>query len=338
MAKTKDLSEVLEDLMAFTQTVNVATSSILRMAAGFAIVPSIIEGLTSAINPGLMQQFTTTISNVSATLGYAFEPAIAEVITMLRQWAQQLMPLVAMLRPIFADLVSMIADLLMPTLEFTVFIFTTLVKALNPVIKLFGVLIHWLGQLMELFNAVFEVLFEMMDDFLTSIGVMDLLKEGLLVFRDVINHCVTGLVFLAAALMKLVGMTEALSKFRMNIQRRIEERKNPTGGLVAAPKDVSTGSIEDISKKASERAFAAMSGGAGARSEPELLGEILEALQLVEKVDLKEIIKSALREVKNETVPIVGKIEKRIDDISTKPFTTFKNDVQTLYDMLPNVF
>jgi hypothetical protein len=127
-----------------------------------------------------------------------------------------------------------------------------------------------------------------------------------------------GLAFVGAAALKLFGMSETLAKFRQNLEKRIAERGTPSGGLVAAPKDVTTSGIEDIMRKASERAFAAQSGAVAAKSDNDLLADILGVVKDVESMDLKTVLKEAFRDALKELRSEGEKaVQRRVDDVSS---------------------
>lgn len=274
------------------------TAGIAALVAFIALPPLLATAVThfvGALNPGLVEYFNQLLSNLTATIGFGLEPIVAQAADVIKQWTGMLMPLMRELRPVISELAEVVAAVMIPVLMNLALMLRVTVAAFRPLLMIVGAVAKLFGNVAEVFETLMTAVFNMVADFAALTGALDVLADALHWFRTVIGHAATGLVFLAAATLRLAGMMNSLTKFREALEKRLNERRGATEGMVAAPKDVGTSGIEDIARRMSERAFAAQR-GAVARSDTELLEEILGAVQTAERLDLRAIIRDGVRD------------------------------------------
>lgn len=283
---------IIKGLLGAVGTIVAAVGALVAFPA---LVAAAVSSFVSALNPGLMQQFTTTLDNLQATIGYAFEPVIGTVVKTLREFAQVLLPLMQQIRPVVAEIIETLAGAWMAVMTNIILQFKVWFTVMTPVIQLASILVSVISQLVEAMTIAVEAWMDAMVFLLGLGGGLGEITDALKQFKTIIAHCVYGLTFLTASVMRAFSMFESLGRFKALLEKRLKEREAPAGGLVAAPKDVTTSSAEDIARKMSERAFAAMGGGGAAKTDTEILDNILEALKDAETMDWEKLITNAVR-------------------------------------------
>ncbi len=314
---------VAQQIGAFATSMAAATAAVLAFVAVPPLMAGVAAQFVGALNPGLVEQFSRVLANLQATIGYGLEPVIQVAVATIQAWSATLMPAMRALRPVLEDLALTVGGVLLAALNASVQMFRVTTLAIAPVLKVLGVLVRWVANIVDVFATLFGAVFDVGMLLLEQLGVMDALSVVLKTFKDVLNGAVTGLFFLALALTKVLSGVDAVTKFRQALEKRLAERKAGVGGMVAAPKDSSVGGIEDISRKMTERAFQAMGGGAGAKSDNELLEQLVEMAGDVEKWDLEAMIKRGIRDGMREArETVAAPVERAFNsvlDISSTP-------------------
>lgn len=316
----------------FTERLNKAALSLLSFAALPVLATAAVGSFVGALNPGLMEHLNQLLNNLSATIGYAFEPVMAGAAEIVRQWTSMLVPLVRELQPVLRELMEAISAVLLPVLQILVDFLRIVVAVLKPVIAVFSAVAKVIGAVLDVFGALIETIFDTIGEFLSATGIMELFNEILGFFKRVIHAVVEGLTWLGAALLKLVGAIETLAKLRMAVERRVEERRGKTAGMVAAPKDAGVTGVEDIARRLSERAFTAQR-GAVAKTDNELLDSILDILKEVESTDvwskLADTIGKAIRDAIDKKPTGSSAVVGTVGDESSSVPTEESDDART---------
>lgn len=251
----------------------------------------IISMFVGALNPGLMMQFNVVLRNLEATIGVALEPVIAQAAQMLRIFAGMLMPLMTELRPLIADISATLSDVLVTVLGIIITQLKTTLMVLRPTINMSLMLLNIVAQFIDVLTLLANVLWGFAD----FDAMMKSVNDSIATFKSVLIQCVQGLVVLTVALLRMLGAVRIITDMRTALEKRIAERRGAgPGGVVAAPRDVSTSGAEDIAKRMAERAFAAVS-GATARSDTELMEGILDAVNKGANLDLRAIIADGVK-------------------------------------------
>ena len=300
-----------------------------------------VAKFVGALNPGLLSAFNAVMQNLNATIGFGLEPVLAQATEVFRTFAGQILPLMTALRPVLADISQALGGLFTAVVSAIVTQLRVYLSILAPIIKFTSQLVGIISTLIDVYGVMLTTIVELVQEMLASIGFGDAVNDVFKSIVDAAKQVVVGLSFLGASLLRLVGLTDTLAKFRENLAKRLEERKTPPAGMVAAPKDVSTSGIEDIAKKMSERAFQATAGAGAKKSETDLLEEILKAVSTAETMDWKETIKQAVKSAILETplgkavAPVVEKVEaviSTVKDVSASPVGEFFSDLATAAD------
>lgn len=320
-------SDVVGQVSSFATKLSVATASVLAFIALPPLMTAAALQFVQALNPGLAEQFNRVLANLQATIGYGLEPIIDDAIATLRTWTATLMPAMVALRPVLDDLARTVGEVLITAIGQLVLIFRLALAVFNPLLRVVTTLVRWMMQVVDVINVAIGAFFDWVGALLEGLGYFTALDAVLNGFKNALNAVTIGLTYLSLAVLKMLGATSAVTAFREALQKRLTERKIG-GGLVAAPKDVSTGGIEDISRKLTERAFQAQSGGGGARSDNELLEELLKVASTVEDTDLGAIIKravrDALREAREGVADVASGFYDKVKDVSSAPFRVLK--------------
>ncbi len=309
-------------VQGFIGSISAATAAVLGFVALPPLLTAAVLPFVQALNPGLVQQFNQVLDNLQATIGYAFEPVIAQAALTLREWASMLMPLIRDLRPVMAELAHTVSDVLVSALSFAAVNLRMAMGVLRPVLQLLGMLARVVAGVVEAVSVWMDTIGQLGLEMLGLDDVMGNVTAAIESFKGAIVKCIQGLTMMFVALLKFVGATEAIARFRAGLEKRIAERRAPGGGLVAAPKDVGTGGAEDIARRMAERAFAAVAGAGAARTDTDLLEGILKAVDEASGMDLGRVIydnvSRALRDAKDATAKAVGGVVSTVADVSTK--------------------
>lgn len=284
-----------------------------------------VAKFVGALNPGLLSAFNAVMQNLNATVGFGLEPILAQATETFRAFAGQILPLMMELRPVLADLSQALSGLFTAIVSSVITQLRVYLAILAPLVKFTAGLAGIVSTLIDVYGVLLETIVQFIQEFLASIGFGDAVSDVLNVLVEAIKKAVIGLSFLAASLLRLVGLTDFLAKFRENLAKRLADRKAPPGGMVAAPKDVGTSGIEDIAKRMSERAFAATGGAAAKKNDTELLEGILEAVSMAETLDWEALITRAVEKAftaafkmlpGRETVAALKPVASSVTDVS----------------------
>lgn len=301
------LSTVTGAVSKFAGVLGAVVSAALAFVALPPLMTAAVLPFVSALNPGIVQQFHHVLDNLQATIGYAFEPIIAQATLTLREWASMLMPVVRELRPVMASLAHTVSDTVIAGFSALMSFVKALIAAGKPLQLALHQMVRLVSQVVDAWAVFSDVLVQMAIEWVSAALGAGTLTDAMDWLKTTVMKCVQAVTVLTIALMKAAGMSEAIARFRTALAKRIEERRNPTGGLVAAPKDVSTSGAEDIARRMAERAFAAVSGAGAARTDTELLEGILKAVEEGASMDLLKTIRdgvaAGMRDARDALIP-----------------------------------
>lgn len=316
--------QVFGILKGFVGMVVKATLALTAFAALPPLMTAAVAPFVEALNPGLLEQFNVVLRNLQATIGYAFEPIIAQAVATLRTWSGMLMPLMRELRPVMADLAHTVGEVLIAALGVLINWVRAVMFTVKPFVGIVTGTIRIMAQLMDVVTLVHGVLMETVASFFGVDEATKTLSNVFDWFRNMLFKCVSAVALVTTGLLKMVGATEMIAKMRAAVERRIAEKTGVAGGLVAAPRDVSTGGPEDIARRMAERAFAAVAGAGAAKTDVDLLTGILDAIKEGEAVDWKAVIRDGVKagiEAAGRLVPgfeTARRIAGPIADVSTR--------------------
>lgn len=282
---------------------NAWLTAIQAFIAAVGAASQAVMTFVGALNPFLVFQLDRVFANLMATIGHAFEPAVAQAVAVVQDFTGTLAPLMRELRPVVAELATAIGTILSAVVYVLVAVLKVLLGAFKWMFAGLSILGSIVGQVVE----VLGVLYEWLASFVQSIGDALGITEAIVAIYDALKTVIFSIVqaftFLLVSVYRLLNLFDSIAKMKASIERRIAEKKG-AGGFTAAPKDVGTGGIEDIARKMAERAFVATSGGV-AKSETELLESILESIKAAESKDLYKIIRDAVKEGVKDGLPRV---------------------------------
>lgn len=276
--------------------VGAVVGAFLAVPTAIAGIVSVASGFVKALNPTLVEHYENQLANLSATIGYALTPVISYAADAIKQWAGILLPTVQRLRPIVEQLSHAISGVTIGAVR----LFGGLV---DLVTEYASVVVGEYGRYLEAFGALFEVLGAVVKSFQPLSIVLDAFTEAQRSCADGARKFVVMLAVATAKLMAFFGATETLKKFKQGLADAIKSRKNPTGGLMAAPKDASVSGFEEILRRMQERAYIATAGGDTRAPEVALLEEISTAIGPIAvssktwKEDLKQAFVEGVREL-----------------------------------------
>lgn len=232
--------QVFGILKGFVGMVVKATLALTAFAALPPLMTAAVAPFVEALNPGLLEQFNVVLRNLQATIGYAFEPIIAQAVATLRTWSGMLMPLMRELRPVMADLAHTVGEVLIAALGVLINWVRAVMFTVKPFVGIVTGTIRIMAQLMDVVTLVHGVLMETVASFFGVDEATKTLSNVFDWFRNMLFKCVSAVALVTTGLLKMVGATEMIAKMRAAVERRIAEKTGVAGGLVAAPRDVST--------------------------------------------------------------------------------------------------
>jgi hypothetical protein len=318
-----EIVKAAEIVRIFAYHMEAATNFILNTLTLQDVVPSAILKFVEALNPGLINAFMWQLRNVAATVGYAFEPLVAQVATTARELGGLLLPMMRELRPVIAAVSETLSGIFLVTVRAVVGIVIALTNVFKYQLQAVLILTNALVDVLESLMIFRELVFDIIGEMLKEAGILKDVNDLMTEFKSAVAKCAAGMIILLGGMLKVAGFADTLTRFRERMTARLRERREGVpGGLAAAPKDVGTSGIEDIARKLSERAFQAQSGVVATRSDNEILEEIVQALDTLENVDLKSVIREGVKEgmiaAKDAATDNIFGFET-INDISSNP-------------------
>ncbi|AMV27375.1 hypothetical protein VT84_23450 [Gemmata sp. SH-PL17] len=254
------ISMVVSTVIGAFSAIPLALLAIVKTSAAFV----------RALNPYLVEQYEREVNNLRATIGYALVPIIKYATKAVRDWAGILLPSIQALRPMVEDIAAAVGGALLGAVRLLARLMEGFAKVLQPLVGTIESNMQSWGALLEVIAAVVDVVTQFG-------GAIKLWIDGSKNYAENLRRLVVALAVAATRILSLFGGADAVKRFRDLLAGAIEARKNPPRGLLAAPTDASVGSIEDIARKMSERAYVAANGGGDVKkSETELLEEILK--------------------------------------------------------------
>lgn len=302
----------------------------LEMGAVLAGVGAVVGALTAlgnaaqqfvgALNPNLLEYFNQTIRDLQATLGYAFEPIIANATGLFQQIAGIVLPLMEQLRPVFESLANNAAKQLITQLRIVVTLFKVLTPLFNLFMK-FQQLLGAIGQVivmlivgslspfivaLKILTPVIDFLSDVIQGVMEVVGAFGEVFEAVGVIFDVVTDMIKDAVaslfggkdikdafkeftkMIRTAITQLVLFTARLAMFfgLTGFVDKLKAALTPKRGLVAGGQTSIT-NIEQISKNLIESAAKA-TGAGGAKTEEDWRKETLEALNNMDAENIFE--------------------------------------------------
>lgn len=269
-----------------------------------------VTSFVKALNPGLIAQFMFELNSLYATIGGALQPVIANAIPIIRQLSAIFLNLSNELKPIIDELSAAIGAVLIAVVRSLAVGLKVLLTVLGPLVHALGWLTNLYAQFIEVQTALIQAIVDMVVEFINTFVTMGDVNDAMKAFEGWVNRLARSFAYLAGKLLVLLGTTDLLAKFRENIKKAIDAKVRPDGGLVAAPQGATTGGIEGIAQKFSEKAFAASAGAAAKKPEVGLLEEILKGLteSTLDERTLKDVVSDAL----SEYFPKLGDVGDRV--------------------------
>jgi hypothetical protein len=233
-------------------------------AGALLALPDMIKGFVEAFNPYLVEQFNVAMSNISATIGSALEPAMMVFLDVARQANDIIAPLFEQLRPVIEGVASEFASRLMPVLKLLVEVAMALVpvfQIVNEAMRPLQALLPAMANILRLVVAGLVGLFESFGNVLSPIkDVSDRLVKA-------IKEATKGLIIFAAQFAQFLGLNKVVE----SIQKAFAPVK-AGAGKVAAPKDVAITDMGAILREATAAAFTAQ--GTAQKGVEDWLGDI----------------------------------------------------------------
>jgi hypothetical protein len=236
-------------------------------------IPNVVRGWVEAFNPGAVEQLSWAWRDLSATLGYAFEPVIQGLTIGLREFAGAIRAGMDALRPAIMRVVQVILQVLHPWFAALGSGLQGVASILNgtfqPILKLVATGLEGLATLLsvagQLFNTVGMALVEAVAGLFGLDGVTDLLREAM---GQLVRAFMTG----ANVILRLVDSLLGSSLSARFLTALGRDTKNDR--RAAAPLNVSVGGFEDIYRRRLTEAARAGGGASPLERQTSILDEI----------------------------------------------------------------
>lgn len=304
-----NMGSVLAGLGRVAGAASAAAGALVGIPLAAAGIGQLLSTFVGAFNPALVELFNLSLSGLMATIGSLAAPILAVITSLVSQISGRLLPLFTQLAPVVTQLSEALAGVVLGAVGALVGIVRLLVRVMTPVLPMFTALASYVGQVLEIWGVVAEVL-SSFADVITLIryatmpyvaALTDLTGEagGL---APILKQLAGAAGLAVGGLLKLFNATTAYSRFTAGLRRSIEARRNPAAGLTAAPQAATITGFEEISKRFTEAAFKATAGGPGAaRSDTQILEEVLSSVEDGFNMDWKKTITEAIRDATKDT-------------------------------------
>lgn len=329
----KEAENLSSKLKGLAGEAGVLVGIISAVPAALAAITYAAIPFVAALSPTSVEQFNMAMDGLKATIGEGLLPIISYATESLREWAGELLPTIRDLKPIIDRMASAASGFMAGLVRLGVAGFDALLHVLEPLINVFTQWVTQCGESLEFFAALVPIITEVIDQIgefkdvlLGPIGKIFSLTGILDIFMSIIRTTTVNLAALAATILKAVGATETLAKFRASLEKSIASRRTPESGLSAAPKDAQISGIDAIINKMNERAFMATSGAPTSRDPSDLLEEMLKEVKAIENGQSLEdtIVKAILRTIPGgKTVAAVTNVVSTVTDTSASSRARF---------------
>lgn len=229
-----------------------AIADLPRAITSFA---SSITSMTDAIDPQSTKVFHEAIRSVSATMGFAFLPAIQGLTQLVRELAGELMAPFTDLQSVVGELTGALTAVVRPILSAFGEVMRTVVdvvKALMPAVLVVTAVLEGLanvyGIILRVQYAIYAAVIEAIAGFFDLDGVVDLVRNAF------VQATVTIIRFVDVML-RAVGMTEAANRFLRGLAREPNQ-----GGRPGALQNVQVTDLQSIYKQRLQAAAAGTQG------------------------------------------------------------------------------
>lgn len=292
------LQKVMGDASSYVDAGFKAVQKVLAdPLAGVPELLGTLRGALEAFDPYIVAALDAAFRDLTAVLGENLRPVFEVATVVVREFAGQLRPVLRALAPELKELSKAIGGQLLSMIpEFTSYLRTLLEMAKVYIAELKTSMRNnqaWL-RVWQSLNAAFKSLF---DSMLPSIGK---LSKGGLTFSQMLARAT---VVVAAFAMKMLGAVQAFetlkSSFEGGKKRGKDEFQDPTG--LAAAQNPEFKSIEALGRDVSVASFVATGrneagDGPDKVSQDEFYRTVLSDLEAIGKIDLRSVIKDAVKE------------------------------------------
>src|SRR5215471_19141580 len=209
---------------------------------GLAAIATLTAG---ALNPNAVENLMRVFRDLTATVGVAFEPAIAILTKGVEQVSAAIMPLMLALRPILARFAEIIIRMLVPAVRLAATVLTALTPLLTPVLAL----LDGFADIILTLSVIFQTLVETISEFIASLvgsSLADASKEATRALQYLAQQLILFVATIAAKLGQMGFVAKLIDNFKTAM-------KPPVGGARAGG-PVTTTTLDAIVKKMAESA------------------------------------------------------------------------------------
>jgi len=279
---------------------------------GLAAVATLTAG---ALNPNAVENLMRVFRDLTATVGVAFEPAIAILTKGVEQVSAAIMPLMLALRPILARFAEIIIRMLVPAVRLAATVLTALTPLLTPILAL----LDGFADIILTLSVIFQTLVETISEFIASVvgsSLADASKEA----TKALQYLAQQLILFVATIAAKLGQMGFVAKLIDNFKTAM---KPPVGGPRAGG-PVTTTNLDAIVKKMAESAGKA--GGFAGPSPEEEAAERERERQAMLNETLQGLIE----------IQKTGDTDKTLEDIKTaaEAVAAFALWVKETYNLL----
>ncbi len=254
-------------------------ASIQSLGSAAAVITPFVQ----AFSPSAVLLFEQAIYDTTAVLGSALTPVLHAASGMVRNFGDQILPLMQELQAPLAELsgaLSSVANMFVNNLVAMVHPLVSAFAALTPIISGFtAISTVWQTLLGGVINTVVEGLKAMFGG--------DGIKTNVEFFRDAMQSLAKQAVLAAASLMKLTGH----DNFVAGMIKALDSNKGTSFGTGAAK----NAQIQDVMsfgrQLATNAAMASMAPDSGKTSQEAFRKDLLEALKEIQKGDRADFVK-----------------------------------------------
>jgi ABC-type transporter Mla subunit MlaD len=224
-----------------------------KIKNAFDLVVGSVTPFVQAFDPGLIELFNRSMSNLQATVGAAFEPLI-EILNNLAQQANDVMAGVFEdLRPVIEELSRAAGERLLPVIKLV----AEVAQALVPLFALIVEAGRPLAELLPALANVLRAVTAIVTGLLSGVGgVLGAMKDFNDQFVAALKQATRALIVFIAQLAKMFGLDSVVESLRKTFGPQGAQK-----GKVAGPTDSGVTDMSSILRDAQAAAFAAQGGG-----------------------------------------------------------------------------
>lgn len=156
-------------MKALSSITSFAVSAIKGFAIGLGALGALTAAFVKAFNPALVEQFTTTLKDLSAIIGMGLTPILMALNTVFRALADSLVPIFQYLAPAFQALGDAVVMFLTPIFMALTDVLKEIAPELNSLFEAFAPLLGAIGSLV---GAIIRGLAPVLDVAITFITIL----------------------------------------------------------------------------------------------------------------------------------------------------------------------